>query len=323
MWKIDKTTVEYYSEYQLLRIGGDGQASRQATKDLEMVAALNPEVVLETAKNICRDKKKRNNSRKIGWFRKVFGTYPFICSKLWTMIDPINTISSKSLVRHLLYGLLFMKSYSTESVHVTLVGCDEKTFRKWAFLWIDAIADLEYRVILWENRYLGDPAHWTFVLDGIHFRVNEPSPFWGGWKSHKFGSAGVSYEVATAVTTGLIVSINGPFPAGKWNDKKIFNSYLIHEMDEGEIGVADRGYRGSSDKLLTPWWPKNDIRPATKEAECHERLRARHEQTNRRITSWNALSIEFRHNVKLHRNMMVSSCVIVNLEMMHYPSVWH
>jgi hypothetical protein len=76
--------------------------------------------------------------------------------------------------------------------------------------------------------------------------------------------------VATAVTTGLIVSINEPFPAGKWNDKKIFNLYLIHEMDEGEIGVADRGYRGSSDKLLTPWWPKNDIRPATKEAKCHE-----------------------------------------------------
>ena len=67
-----------------------------------------------------------------------------------------------------------------------------------------------------------DVGNWALVcVDGVHFKVDEPSPFNEKWNSHKLGGAGVAYELVTCIATGEIVSFNGPFPAG-WNDLSIF-----------------------------------------------------------------------------------------------------
>ena len=57
---------------------------------------------------------------------RLQGTVPYICSVLWEHIDPINTVNLKSLAIHLLWALLIMYSYSTEKVHGSFVGVDEK-----------------------------------------------------------------------------------------------------------------------------------------------------------------------------------------------------
>ena len=59
-------------------------------------------------------------------------------------------------------------------------------------------------------------------MDGVHFKVTEPSPFNKDWNSHKHWGAAVAYEVATCIMTGYIVAFNGPFPAEKSPDQNMF-----------------------------------------------------------------------------------------------------
>ena len=44
---------------------------------------------------------------------------------------------------HLFFALLFLKTYQTEMQRASFFGCDEKTLRKWTWLYVEAIALLE------------------------------------------------------------------------------------------------------------------------------------------------------------------------------------
>ena len=49
---------------------------------------------------------------------------------------------------HLLWGLMFMKLYCAEAVNASMAGgVDVKTFRKWSWLFAEAIAVLHYSVV--------------------------------------------------------------------------------------------------------------------------------------------------------------------------------
>ena len=78
-------------------------------------------------------------------FRSHFGTTSIVCAIIWKKIyDDENTAQHLKGAKpeHLLWCLLFLKVYSGEAVHASLVGCDEKTFRKWAWTFVTAIADM-------------------------------------------------------------------------------------------------------------------------------------------------------------------------------------
>jgi hypothetical protein len=49
--------------------------------------------------------------------------------------------------KHLPWCLLFLKNYGVEETHAARVGCDEKTFRKWAWLYAEAVAKLDRKFI--------------------------------------------------------------------------------------------------------------------------------------------------------------------------------
>jgi hypothetical protein len=79
-------------------------------------------------------------------FRSHFGTCASICCDLWNMIAA-NTID-KAKPFHLLWGLMLLKLYCAEAVLCTLAGgVHEQTFRKWAWLFVDKISELQYRVV--------------------------------------------------------------------------------------------------------------------------------------------------------------------------------
>ena len=81
-------------------------------------------------------------------FYAIFGTSTMICSLLWKMIDPKSIMPKGVSPHHLLWALMFMKIYSSEHVHCAMAdGVDEKTFWKWAWIFVLAIADLEYHVV--------------------------------------------------------------------------------------------------------------------------------------------------------------------------------
>ena len=77
----------------------------------------------------------------------------------------------------------------------------------------------------------------------MDFLIHEPIPFDRKWYSHKFGKAGLRYEVGVSIQTGYIVWLNGPFKCGPWPDIKIARSNLIYQLDMNEMVVADHGYR--------------------------------------------------------------------------------
>ena len=90
--------------------------------------------------------------------------------------------------------------------------------------------------------------------------------------------------------------VNGPYPCGDWPDLCIARHVLHHMLDEGEMHVADSGYRSSVDcRAMTP----------TGRNDYYDRqvgvVRARHETVNRRFKIFGILCQRHRH--PLEKNM--------------------
>jgi hypothetical protein len=77
-----------------------------------------------------------NNSALRRWI-SFFGISHFGCSYLWfLMIERIPTAGCQP--KHLLFSLMFLRNYNKEHLNASCAGCDEKTFRK--FCWLFALA---------------------------------------------------------------------------------------------------------------------------------------------------------------------------------------
>jgi hypothetical protein len=96
------------------------------TLAVSLVSTLSPNVCMAT-------KEKR--------FRAMFGVKNDICGKLWTLCLPLLPEGVSPV--HLLWALYFLKHYNTECVNAAFAKCDEKTFRKWCWIVIEALAGLE------------------------------------------------------------------------------------------------------------------------------------------------------------------------------------
>lgn len=74
-------------------------------------------------------------------FRGLFGIVPVVCSMVWDKI--YQDIDSSAEPKHFLWSLVFLKVYSTETVHSSLFGTNPKTYRKWSWYFIDKISNLQ------------------------------------------------------------------------------------------------------------------------------------------------------------------------------------
>lgn len=237
-------------------------------------------------------------------FRASFGTSPTVCANLWSKLISHELMPEKGKPIHLLWALMFLKLYCSEPVLAAIAGVHEQTFRKWAWSFVDAISDLQYFVIMWENRLIGDIGNECLVsVDGTDFKMYEWGDFWSGWYSHKFKAPGLRYEVGVCIRTGHIVWIHGPFPCGKWSDLKIFRQGLKNMLQQGEKVQADGGYRGESNHIVTP----------TGVNDMGQKVRARHETVNRRFKQFNILQRVFRHELVKHQAVFLACAVITQL----------
>ena len=189
-------------------------------------------------------------------WRANFGASPVVCSNMWELIDPTNNanLPSNAQVQHLLWALCLLKLYKAEEAYRKMTnGVDATTFRKWSWLFVDEIAFLEARVILWENRRIDDILNDAMCsVDGTDTILPNFKPRWKGWYSYKLNHGGSRWEVGLCIRTGEIVWIHGPFPAGRWNDIKIFRHAMKYHLDDHEKAEADDGYVGEPMKCLTP-----------------------------------------------------------------------
>ena len=238
-------------------------------------------------------------------FKASFGASPAICSMIWGMIIEETTLESGARPVHMLWAFMFMKLYCSESVLAVLAGgVHEQTFRKWAWYFVDAIANLQYRVIVWHNRFRRDVGNACLTsVDGTDFQIYQWKPFWTGWYSHKFKGPGVRYEVALCIMTGQIVWVHGPFPCGKWPDIKIFRAGMKHILNEDEKVIADLGYRGEDCIVL----PTGDT------SLLANTVRGRQEHVNKRFKQWQILHRVFRHDVQKHQPVFMAIAVITEV----------
>ena len=81
-------------------------------------------------------------------FRSFFGEGVTIILLAWNMMQAQELIPHGGLVIHYLWALMFMKIYSSETALCAHAGgVDPKTFRKWIWPFILALAELEYTVV--------------------------------------------------------------------------------------------------------------------------------------------------------------------------------
>jgi hypothetical protein len=94
--------------------------------------------------------------RQLNWkFESFFGAWPFYCVILWNALRRSRLLEkgrAPPIARvnpwHFLMGLHFLKAYNTEERSAVTFGCDEQTFRQWAwFILLSIIAKLDTKFV--------------------------------------------------------------------------------------------------------------------------------------------------------------------------------
>jgi hypothetical protein len=125
----------------------------------------------------------------------------------------------------------------------------------------------------------------TMNIDGTDFWIPQKGIVKKGnaFASHKYaGKSALRYKLGVDILAGNLVWNQGPYPAGKYTDIKIFNKVLRNFLEPGERVEADEGYCGHPDKIKCPG---NDMNPAENRA-MQGRVRACHETLNGRLKTW-------------------------------------
>jgi hypothetical protein len=249
-------------------------------------------------------------------FESQFGSRPSVIANLW---NRLHTTANSTLhpSRHFpsdfLVALHWLRVYPTEKERKLALHISEKTARKWTWYYAKKIAALKTELIQW-------PADWgdrifTVTVDGVHFRIQEPPhPTYKRDKqyfSHKFGRAGLDYEIAISIFESKGVWVNGPFKAGR-HDVKIFKDDGLKDLiPQGKRVVADRGYRGAPEVVSY----RNDL--DTEEVkEFKRRALSRHEGFNSRLDTFKSLQDLFRHSHEKHAIAFDAVIVICQLELL-------
>ena len=80
-------------------------------------------------------------------YRAYFGTSPTTTSTVWYRLHKADLLPQNGLPKHLLWAQLFLKTYASEEVHAGIAGVNEKTFRTFSWLFIEATTRLESQIV--------------------------------------------------------------------------------------------------------------------------------------------------------------------------------
>jgi hypothetical protein len=150
------------------------------------------------------------------------------------------------------------------------------------------------------------------TINGTNFRIpqKEIAKKGNAFASHKYaGKSTLRYELGVDILAGNLVRIQGPYPAGKFTDIKIFNKVLRNFLEPDERVEADEGYRGHPDKIKCPG---NDVHLAGNWA-MQGRVRVPHKTLNGRLKTWGILSQVFRHHITMHGDVFQACAVVTQL----------
>jgi hypothetical protein len=81
-------------------------------------------------------------------FREHFGCGVLVALSLWGLLLTTDLLPDGGTIDHLLWTLLFMKTYAKQKTMCSLCGgIDPQTFQKWVSQFIEAISSLEPMVV--------------------------------------------------------------------------------------------------------------------------------------------------------------------------------
>lgn len=91
---------------------------------------------------------KRTNSVKknLGEFVSFFGIEPCFVAMIWILLidsGHFSTQMTQPKPEHLLWTLLFLRMYMPVNKLATLCQCNQKTFMKWVWFYLEGIASLD------------------------------------------------------------------------------------------------------------------------------------------------------------------------------------
>jgi hypothetical protein len=254
-------------------------------------------------------------------FKKHFGVKPFVCSTIWEDLQtstspdldnqgtPLLPVQGNKLKpRHFLMALHHLKRYPTELEREGPWDISPFKGREWVRFFLLRLQALKYVKIVWPEDW-GDDT-WVLTVDGTHVWIEEPShPEWSQdskYFSHKFGKAGINYELGIAIATSRLVWLNGPFKAGR-NDISIFKDHGLKEklLGCGKMAIGDKGYSGHTDSVS--YFNRFDTRPVQK---FKSRALKRHETFNNMTKRYRILRGPFRHGVQNFAMAFEAVCVL-------------
>lgn len=100
-------------------------------------------------------------------FRSLFGMSCKVVTKTWNSLQLQNLLPAKADPKHLLWMCAFLKSYDSENVYATRFKVDEKTFRKWVWIMLEAVSKLE---VVSRKKWLFLKMFYFWILLCIIFR---------------------------------------------------------------------------------------------------------------------------------------------------------
>jgi hypothetical protein len=121
-------------------------------------------------------------------------------------------------------------------------------------VFVEKIQALKAQKIVWPEVNFGDDI-FAMTVDGTHCWLHEPQrPTWSQdlrYFSHKYGKAGLDFELGILISESKLVWLNGPFMAGK-NDVQIFQKALKQKLQTaGKMAIGDGGCTGHPYQIST------------------------------------------------------------------------
>lgn len=250
-------------------------------------------------------------------FSTHFKCKPIVLAQLWedlqtTSVDEarIEPTQQKD-VDYYLMAIHFLACYPKENEAEGQLKVSDRTWRYWVWFYLKRIRRLKQTKIVWpiDWRRPGSNQETIFIIsvDGTHCRIHEPKH--GRYSknpkyySHKFQTAGLSYEIALSIWEERCVWTSKRYRAGR-NDKSIFNAKLKGMIPPGKLVIADKGYPGSKTILsLQSSHDTDEVR------EFKSRVLARQEKFNGLLKEFACLHEVFRHGEKKHQ--ICFTCVVI------------
>lgn len=85
--------------------------------------------------------KFRNDKFILRKFLSFYGVTPLVCAIAWNQIKHNAPYNAET--KHLMWALCFLKQYSTEHIRAALFNTDEKTLRKWTWIFVNLLSGME------------------------------------------------------------------------------------------------------------------------------------------------------------------------------------